>query len=53
MFPHADSVVTGIIVSSVILLILIGLMMTGYYFIRKHDTVDKICAVMSARAVAS
>ena len=44
--PHADSVVTGIIITCVALLFLITLMVTGYCVIRKHDTVKEAVPVV-------
>ena len=41
--PHADFVSTGIILfSCVVLLLLITLMATAYYYMRKHDTIKKM-----------
>ena len=48
MFPHADSVVTRVIFSCAVLLLITTLMATGYYVIRKHDTVDKGVPVLPA-----
>ena len=51
--PHADSVVTGIIFTCAVLLFLITLMVTVYYFIHKHDTVKKDGVMVSATVVDS
>ena len=40
---HADSVSTEITFSCMIIVIIMTLMVAGYYFIHKHDTIKKRC----------